>query len=59
MDSLITTTMQINKLAIIACNQYCLAASATQGNNAYTQNVIANFRQPEQSGHCISPFGGR
>ena len=25
-----------------ACKQYCLAAGATQGNIAYTQNVIGN-----------------
>jgi hypothetical protein len=31
--------MQINKLAITACKQYCLAAGATQGNIAYTQTV--------------------
>jgi len=27
--------------AITACKQYCLAAGATQGNIAYTQNVMA------------------
>ncbi len=32
--------MQINKLAITACNQCCLAAGAKQGNMAYTQNVM-------------------
>ena len=25
---------------LTACKQYCLAAGATQGNIAYTQNVI-------------------
>ena len=29
-----------NKQHITACKQYCLAAGATQGNIAYTQNVI-------------------
>ena len=29
-----------NYQPIIACKQYCLAAGATQGNIAYTQNVI-------------------
>jgi hypothetical protein len=28
---------------ITASKQYCLAAGATQGNIAYTQNVIGNF----------------
>jgi len=35
--------MQIDKLAITACKQYCLAAGATQGNIANTQNVITNY----------------
>lgn len=28
---------------LTACKQYCLAAGATQGNIAYTQNVIRHF----------------
>jgi len=31
---------------ITVCKQYCLAAGATQGNIAYTQNVRAKFRIP-------------
>jgi hypothetical protein len=31
---------------LTACKQYCLAAGATQGNIAYTQNVIANANRP-------------
>jgi hypothetical protein len=30
----------ITRQLITACKQYCLAAGATQGNIAYTQNVI-------------------
>jgi hypothetical protein len=40
----------ITKRAITACKQYCLATElapdirdATQGNIAYTQNVMPNF----------------
>ncbi len=32
---------------LTACKQYCLAAGATQGNIAYTQNVIG--KPPEQT----------
>ena len=32
----------IRKRPITACKQYCLAAGATQGNIAYTQNVKIN-----------------
>ena len=31
---------------LTACKQYCLAAGATQGNIAYTQNVGINQRNP-------------
>jgi hypothetical protein len=31
---------------ITACKQYCLAAGATQGNIAYTQNVVCNPKKP-------------
>jgi hypothetical protein len=34
--------MKIDKLAITAYKQYCLAAGATQGNIAYTQTVSGN-----------------
>ena len=30
-------------MLITACNQYCLAAGATQGNIAYTQNVTCKL----------------
>ena len=30
---------------LTACKQYCLVAGATQGNIAYTQNVIANYKE--------------
>ncbi len=30
---------------VTACKQYCLAAGATQGNIAYTQNVSGNLKQ--------------
>jgi hypothetical protein len=36
---------QGNNQPITACKQYCLAAGATQGNIAYTQNVIGHFKQ--------------
>lgn len=29
---------------LTACKQYCLAAGATQGNIAYTQNVVPKIR---------------
>jgi len=29
---------------ITACKQYCLAAGATQGNIAYTQNVMPHCK---------------
>jgi hypothetical protein len=29
---------------ITACKQYCLAAGATQGNIAYTQNVMPKLK---------------
>jgi hypothetical protein len=32
----------ITRQLITACKQYCLAAGATQGNIAYTQNVGGN-----------------
>ena len=35
-------------MLITACNQYCLAAGATQGNIAYTQNVIYNFKDAKE-----------
>ena len=31
---------------LTACKQYCLAAGATQGNIAYTQNVTSNLLKP-------------
>ncbi len=37
--------MQINKLAITAFKQYCLAAGTTQGKIAYTQNVISKRKK--------------
>jgi hypothetical protein len=30
---------------ITACKQYCLAAGATQGNIAYTQNVSGKLKK--------------
>ena len=30
-------------IPLTACKQYCLAAGATQGNIAYTQNVNAKM----------------
>ena len=33
----------MNKLVLTACKQYCLAAGATLGNIAYTQNVVSNL----------------
>jgi hypothetical protein len=35
--------LRIGKLVLTACKQYCLAAGATQGNIAYTRNVIGNM----------------
>jgi hypothetical protein len=32
-----------NKQHITACKQYCLAAGATQGSIAYTQNVMGHW----------------
>ena len=29
-------------IPLTACKQYCLAAGATQGNIAYTQNVMVH-----------------
>ena len=34
----------MNGQPLTACKQYCLAAGATQGNIAYTQNVSCHFR---------------
>ena len=34
----------ICKRPITACKQYCLAAGATQGNIAYTQNVSGQLK---------------
>jgi len=34
-----------SNLHITACKQYCLAAGATQGNIAYTQNVTTNAKR--------------
>jgi len=34
---------------ITACKQYCLAAGATQGNNAYTQTVGSKHLTNESS----------
>ena len=33
---------------LTACKQYCLAAGATQGNIAYTQNVSGQLRTTTQ-----------
>ena len=35
----------ICKRPITACKQYCLAAGATQGNIAYTQNVSVHAKK--------------
>ena len=35
----------MNGQPLTACKQYCLAAGATQGNIAYTQNVMAHFKK--------------
>ena len=34
---------------LTACKQYCLAAGATQGNIAYTQNVMPHCRTTQQT----------
>jgi hypothetical protein len=34
----------LNEIPITACKQYSLAAGATQGNIAYTQNVGGNYK---------------
>ena len=49
-------TKSICKRPITACKQYCLAAGATQGNIAYTQNVIGHFRTDfiyKQNRQCV------
>jgi hypothetical protein len=35
----------IKQLKLTAFKQYCLAAGATQGNIAYTQNVMGKFNK--------------
>jgi hypothetical protein len=35
---------KIRNQPLTACKQYCLAAGATEGNIAYTQNVSTNFK---------------
>lgn len=64
--------MDKTKPRITACKQYCLAAGATQGNIAYTQNVVANAKKTKmrdmfanyrkkkanaQQAHCTCPTG--
>jgi hypothetical protein len=34
----------VDKQLLTAFKQYCLAAGATQGNIAYTQNVMGKFK---------------
>jgi hypothetical protein len=41
------------KLPITACKQYCLAAGATQGNIAYTQNVKGKLEPKLPNGYTI------
>jgi len=36
------------RLGSTACKQYCLAAGATQGSIAYTQNVSSNLTEPKK-----------
>ena len=38
-------------LPVTACKQYYLAAGATQGNIAYTQNVSHNFKKKSNYGN--------
>ena len=38
----------ICKRPITACKQYCLAAGATQGNIAYTQNVKGKLKKVQE-----------
>ena len=40
------------KQPITACKQYCLAAGATQGNIAYTQNVTSKCKE-QTTKYCI------
>jgi hypothetical protein len=39
----------ITRQLITACKQYCLAAGATQGNIAYTQNVSNRKNAPKSN----------
>ncbi len=39
----------ITKHLITACKRCCLAAGATQGNIAYTQNVMPHSKRTEQN----------
>jgi hypothetical protein len=40
-------SLKIRKILLVtACKQYYLAAGATQGNIAYTQNVSGKFNAP-------------
>jgi len=41
---------------ITACKQYSLAAGATQGNIAYTQNVIGHFKKTDNMKNQIKLF---
>ena len=44
-DVIICAALQL----ITACKQYCLAAGATQGNIAYTENVMCHFTETPQT----------
>ena len=44
-------------MLITACNQYCLAAGATQGNIAYTQNVMGKLNKNQNQDGLRKPTG--
>jgi hypothetical protein len=49
--------LEISKQPITACKQYCLAAGATQGNIAYTQNVRCKFNKNKNQEGLREPKG--